>query len=207
MDKDGLRSRVDALIGERNYIGAYGSVRSLSDSDGMRAELTGKIANAVSEELAGLRGQNPERQAYLRAQLAWICRDLPGLSYLYREQTRSRADSRFDLLKSIQDIASGRPEDAADRVKRGMEDVQESIVSGQAGDKIQDLLKDVERNMRDGARQVGDFIDSMIKRGSSIRGESAGREPDAQKPRGPEGREEPSVKIEIEKDDEKGGRG
>jgi hypothetical protein len=194
MERDELESRVDDLVRERNYIGAYGRVKRLPDSDGLRIDLTGKIANAVSEELSALRGQNPERQAYLRAQLAWVCRDVPGLSYLYREQIRSRNEASFDILKSIKDLAVGRPEDAADRIKRGMEDVQESISSGQAGDQFQNLLKDVERNMRSGAQQVGNFIDSMISRGETLR-------KDAVKPADRVSGDEPSVKIDIEKDD------
>lgn len=201
MDKNELKSHIESLIGEKNYIGAYGHLKLLSDSDSLRIDLTGKIANAVSDELSALRGQNPERQAYLRAQLAWVCRDVPGLSYLYREQIRSRGEQGFDLLKSIQDLASGRPADAADRVKRGMEDVQESIVSGQASDKIQDLFKDMERNMKNGARQVGDFLDSMIKRGESIRQDGAG-----ESGRKSEDGKEPGIKIEIEKDDDSGPR-
>jgi hypothetical protein len=194
MERDELESRVDDLVRERNYIGAYGRVKRLPDSDGLRIDLTGKIANAVSEELSALRGQNPERQAYLRAQLAWVCRDVPGLSYLYREQIRSRNEASFDILKSIKDLAVGRPEDAADRIKRGMEDVQESISSGQAGDQFQNLLKDVERNMRSGAQQVGNFIDSIISRGETLR-------KDAVKPADRVSEEEPAVKIDIEKDD------
>jgi hypothetical protein len=195
MERDELESRVDDLVRERNYIGAYGRVKRLPESDGLRIDLTGKIANAVSEELSALRGQNPERQAYLRAQLAWVCRDVPGLSYLYREQIRARNEASFDILKSIKDLAVGRPEDAADRIKRGMEDVQESISSGQAGDQFQNLLKDVERNMRSGARQVGDFIDSMISRGETLR-------KDAVKPADRVSGDEPSIKIDIEKDDD-----
>jgi hypothetical protein len=195
MERDELESRVDDLVRERNYIGAYGRVKRLPESDSLRIDLTGKIANAVSEELSALRGQNPERQAYLRAQLAWVCRDIPGLSYLYREQIRSRNEGSFDILKSIKDLAVGRPEDAADRIKRGMEDVQESISSGQAGDQFQNLLKDVERNMRSGARQVGDFIDTMISRGEILR-------KDAVKPAERVSGDEPSVKIDIEKDED-----
>lgn len=200
METEDLGRRVDELLRERNYIGAFGRVQKVPESDGLRAELTGKIANAISEELAALRGQNPERQAYLRAQLAWVCRDVPGLSYLYREQTRSRAEN-FDLLKSIRDLASGRPEDAADRLRRGVEDVQESISSGETGDKLQGLLKDVERNMRSGARQVGQFIDSMVSRGETIR-------KDASKTIGepPADDEEPSVRIDIQKDEDPDGR-
>jgi hypothetical protein len=201
MDSRELEDRVDGLLREKNYIGAYGRAQKLPESDGLRIDLTGKIANAISEELSALRGQNPERQAYLRAQLAWVCRDVPGLSYLYREQLRARTDANFDLLKSIKDLASGRPEDAADRLRRGVEDVQESINSGQAGDRIQGMLKDVERNMRDGAKQVGAFIDSMISRGEGIRKDSAKRVGDEPADGSP-GNEEPSVKIEIEKGDE-----
>jgi hypothetical protein len=91
-------------------------------------------------------------------------------------------------------VAQGRPEDAADRVKRSMEDVQESIASGQAGDKLQDIVKDVERNMRDGVRQVGNFFDSIIKRGEDIRRQSDGTRDEAERP-------QQDVKINIEKDD------
>jgi len=200
METEDLGRRIDELLREKNYIGAYGRVQRLPDSDGLRSELTGKIANAVAEELAALRGQNPERQAYLRAQLAWVCRDVPGLSYLYREQTRSRADN-FDLLKSIKDIASGHPEDAADRLKRGVEDVQESIASGEAGDKLQGLFKDVERNMRSGARQVGEFIDSMVSRGEAVRKDSS---KSIGEPPTPD--EEPAVRIDIQKDEDRESR-
>ncbi len=206
MDRKELQSHVDTLLKEGNYIGAYGHVRTLPEADSLRVDLTGRIANAILEELSSLRGQSSERNAFLRAQLAWVCRDVPGLSYLYREQTRARQEPAFDIFKSIQDIASGRPEDAADRVKRSVEDVRESIASGQATEKLQDVFKEVERNMKEGAKQVGSFFDNMVRRGEEIRRQSeADIQAGSQEVR-PEGADkktsaEPEIKISIEKED------
>jgi len=196
MDERDAEARIDALIAEGNYIGAYGRVRRMSDSDDAKAELTGRIANAIASELQSARSQGSERQAYLRAQLAWVCRDVPGLSYLYREQVRQRpADIGGDLLKSIRDIAEGRPADAADRVRRDIEGVQESIASGEAADKVQGFLKEAGRAVGEGVKRVGDLLDSVTRRGESIRLEREGRG------KKPEAAADAEVRMRIEGED------
>lgn len=210
MADEGIAQGVERLLREGNYIGAYSRVRALPESDPLRSELSGRVANAVASELQASRSAGSERVAYLRAQLAWVCRDIPGLSYLYREQLRQREGGGNELLRSIQDLASGRTDEVADRVRRNVEGVQESIASGEAQDRIQSFLKDAERNLRDGAKQVGSFLDSVVKRGQSIRAENENRASDRTRPRDQDappreetrGAEDGSVKIPINGDED-----
>lgn len=176
MERTALRERVKALLQEGNYVGAYGHVSSLAKVDPDRIELTGQVAQAIVREMDGARSASPDHQAWLRSQLAWVCRDVEGLSWLYREQLRGRETRGQDeVLLALKDLASGRPEDAMDRIKRGLEGARESLKSGEATDRVQGFLREAEQGLREGLNSVGVFFETMRRRGEDLRAQGSGK--------------------------------
>jgi hypothetical protein len=199
MTESDLRGRVESLIQERNYVAAYERVRRSGADEGDKVDLTGEIANAIVAELDASRGTNsPERTAFLRAQLAWVCREVPALSLLYREQLRSqRPDFSGDLLQSLRDIAQGRPADAFERAQQGVKDLGEELRSPDTQDQLNSILKGAEQGIRDGVRQFGNFFDEVAKRGAEIRSERTGNQVKAADDQGK------PIEIKIEKETDK----
>jgi hypothetical protein len=164
------RAHVTRLIHESNYVGAYLYLKDVELEKDDRYELVGMLATAVADEISQTRRDDKERIYFLRSVLAWILRDVPGLSALYREQLREQHGGN-DLLsavsrgmRNIGDMATGRKrvsegiQDAADEAKRGLDDAAQSIRSGEAKERLNDFLSSAEGGIRKGLDQLGEFF-------------------------------------------------
>jgi hypothetical protein len=193
MNQEDVRTHIEELIAQKNYVAAFEHLRRSVDDEALKIDLTGAIANALVDELDAARGKSPERLAYLRAQLAWVSREVPGLSGMYREQLRGqRLGLGSEVWGALRDIAEGRPEEAIDRAKQGVEDLREELRSPDSTEKVENFFKQAEKNIRGGIEQAGSFFEDMVRRGASIR-----EDRDA-KNDGPDHSIE--IKIETEKD-------
>ncbi len=167
------RSRVSRLIEERNFLGAQLFLREAEIADDEKGELLGLLATAVVDELGRTRREDRERLAYLRSVLAWILREVPGLSGLYREQLREisgGADAFADLrrgLRSLGDVAAGRKSvseglsDATDEARRRFEEAADELGSGEPPEDVADFLAAAEKGIRGGLEQLGAFFRAM----------------------------------------------
>ena len=180
------RAYVTRLIGERNHVGAYLSLKEAELERAEHVELVGAIATAIVEELSKTRRDDRERVYYLRSLLAWLFRDVPGLSSLYREQVRE-AKGGQDLLgdlfrgvRNVGDVASGRKsvsdgfQDAAEDAKRNVEDAADAVRGSDTGARIGEFLNSAEKGIKDGLDQLGSFFRSMNE-GPSGEGEDPER--------------------------------
>lgn len=175
--REQLKERVDQMIDDHNFVAAYMAVKQSGLSELDRTELAGLIVARIVDDLGrSTRRDERERAIYLRSLLAWIFRDIPGLSSLYREQVRlvhNRGDLATDMyqgLKNINDVASGRKgfneglEDTVNQVRDNLEDAAESLRSGDASESVRKFMSAAETGLRDGLTQVGRFFESMNER-------------------------------------------
>jgi hypothetical protein len=163
------------LIGEKNYLGAQLFLKKAEVDEDERSELLGLLAAAVVDELSATRREDRERITYLRSVLSWVLREVPGLGSTYREQLRDR-EGRQDLLSDLSrgfrnfgDVARGRKsfsegiEDAADDVRRNLEDAGERVRSGETGERTSEFLANAERGIKEGLDQLGSLFRSMTE--------------------------------------------
>lgn len=175
------------MIDDQNYVAAYMTVKQSGLSDLDQTEYTGKIASTIVDELGRCsRREERERAIYLRSILAWIFRDVPGLSSLYREQIRlvhSRGDFATDMyegFKTINDVASGRKgfsegmEDTVDKVRRSIEDAAENFRSGDPSEGVRNFVSAAEHGLRDGLNQMGRFFEGLNQQAAGRREEAPG---------------------------------
>jgi hypothetical protein len=178
------RAHVTRLISERNYVGAYLYLKEAELERAEYLELVGSLTAAIIDELSKTRRDDRERIYYLRSVLAWIFRDVPGLSSLYREQIRS-AKGGSDLLeglfrgvKNVGDVASGRKtmsdgiQDAAEDARRNVEDAADAVRGSDAGARIGEFLSSAERGIKTGIEQLGAFFRDLNTSGSDGEPES-----------------------------------
>ncbi len=125
---------------ERNYIAAYQYIRMVRPAEPAYSEYAGTLVGAVIEELGRInKREQPDRVIYLRSILAWIFRDIPGLSALYREQLRGTSGGGDPVsevyrgVRNFNDVASGRKsfsdgfEDAFQQIRDNVERTAEQI--------------------------------------------------------------------------------
>ena len=167
------KAHVTRLIGERNYVGAHLYLKEAELERAEYLELVGSVAGAIIDELSMTRRDDRERVYYLRSLLAWIFRDVPGLSALYREQVRESKGGTdvlgglFRGVRNIGDVASGRKsvsegiQDAAEDARRNVEDATEAARESDAGARIGEFLSFAEKGIRDGLDQLGSFFRSL----------------------------------------------
>lgn len=168
-----MKTRIDAMIGEKNYIGAYALAR---EQEGYKQEYAGIIAQAVITELSSLPARgNRERVYYLRSILLWIFRDFPGLSAMYRAQLREGmfSDSSPDVLKMLLNIASASTrtvprsaDEAAEGVKETFDGVMDDIKSGRADEKMRGFMEAAGEGLAAGIRGMSDFLDALASSGT-----------------------------------------
>lgn len=162
------------MVEERNYVGAYMAVKQSGLAEIDRSEITGKMVSAIVEELGRCtRRDERERAIYLRSLLAWIFRDFPGLSSLYREQVRivhNRGDFASDMyqgLKNINDVAGGRKgvsegiEETVSQVRQNLEDAAENFRAGDTGESFRSFVSAAETGIRDGLTQMGQIFEGL----------------------------------------------
>ena len=164
------RAHVTRLIHESNFVGAYLFLKNAELEKDERDELVGLLASAVADEISQTRRDNKERIYFLRSVLAWILRDVPGLSSLYREQLREQTGGNDFLstlsrgMRNIGDVATGRKrmsdglQDAADEAKQNLEDAAQSIRSGEAKDRLGEFWNSAQDGLRTGLDQLGEFF-------------------------------------------------
>ena len=195
------RAHITRLIHESNFMGAYLYIKDADLEKDDRNELIGMLAGAVVDEISRTRRDDKERVYFLRSVLAWILRDVPGLSPLYREQLREQngPDNLLSVLtrgvRNIGDVATGRKrvsegiQDAADEAKRNLDDAAESIRSGEAKERLDDFLSSAESGIRKGLDQLGEFFrvlnEQELSKSTSERANEAGSEdaPEDENPR------------------------
>jgi hypothetical protein len=178
MREASARAHVTRLIHESNFVGAYLYLKDAELEKEEHDELVGMLASSVAEEISSTRRDDKERIYFLRSILAWILRDVPGLSGLYREQLREQQGGN-DLLsffargaRNIGDVATGRKrvsdgiQDAADEAKRNLEDAAESIRSGETRDRLNQFFSSAQDGLRSGLDQLGAFFKELNEEAS-----------------------------------------
>ncbi|HUX14591.1 MAG TPA: hypothetical protein VMW87_16300 [Spirochaetia bacterium] len=134
------KTHFERLVSERNYIAAYQYIRMIRPAEPVYSEYAGTLVGAVIEELGRVnKREQPDRVVYLRSILAWIFRDIPGLSSLYREQLRGTGGTGDPVsevyrgVRNFNDMASGRKsfsegfEDAFQQIRDNVERTAEQI--------------------------------------------------------------------------------
>jgi hypothetical protein len=191
------RAHVTRLIHESNFVGAYLYLRDVELEKDEHDELVGLLASAVAEEISRTRRDDKERVYFLRSVLAWILRDIPGLSALYREQLRTQHGGSDFLstvargMRNIGDVATGRKrvsegiQEAADEARHNLDEAAEAIRSGEAKSRVNEFLNSAEQGLRQGLDQLGDFFRALNESEEGSSGEGAPDEPS-----GTEGRRE-----------------
>lgn len=179
------------MVEKRNYVGAYMAVKQSALAELDRTEIVGEMVSAIVDELSSVtRRQERERAIYLRSILAWIFRDFPGLSSLYREQVRlvhNRGDIASDMyqgFKNINDVASGRKavsegiEETVDQVRQNLEDAAESFRAGDTSESFHSFVSAAETGIRDSLTQMGRLFEGLNSDRSANR-DSTRSDPDA----------------------------
>ncbi len=172
--REQLKERVEQMIDDQNFVAAYMAVKQSGLPDLDRTEMAGQIVTRIVDDLSRCtRREERERAIYLRSLLAWIFRDIPGLSSLYREQVRlvhNRGDLATDMyqgIKNINDVASGRKgvseglEDTVNQVRQNLEDAAENFRSGDASETVRSFMTAAETGLRDGLAQMGKFFEGL----------------------------------------------
>ena len=174
ISREHLKERVEQMIDEQNFVAAYMAVKQSGLEDLDRTEMAGQIVARIVDDLGQCtRREERERAIYLRSLLAWIFRDIPGLSSLYREQVRlvhNRGDFATDMyqgFKNINDVASGRKgfseglEDTTNQIRQNLEDAAENFRSGDASESVRSFMTAAETGLRDGLAQMGRFFEGL----------------------------------------------
>ncbi len=183
--REELKERMSNMIAERNYVAAYLAIKDSGLSDVERHEYTGTLVTKIVDELGDCSRRNErERVTYLRSLLAWIFRDVPGLSSLYREQLRlanTRGDLASDVyqgFKNFNEIASGRKgvsegiEETVDQVRRNLEDAADNLRAGDAGESVRSFVSAAETGIRDGLTQMGRIFEQLNQASTQRRPET-----------------------------------
>ncbi len=174
--------KIARYIGEKNYLAAYMTVKNGGLTEDEKIETTGRLVTKILDDLSlDSIKKNPERAVYLRSLLAWIFRDVPGLSSLYREQLRGVQDggdpmmTLYKNLRVLNDVATGKKsfaegvEESVDAVRRGFEDAPHGDVS----DSMKGFAEKAEDGVRRGFQQFTEFFDTITE---SARRQNAARD-------------------------------
>lgn len=171
--------RFARMIRDANFLGAGMLLKKRGMSEEEEAERAGELAGAIVDELARLdRRQDRERILYLRSVLAWLFRDIPGLSSLYREQLQAAEGGNtgpmadiYRNLRTFADVASGRKkfsegaEETAENLRRNFEDAAESFSSGRANDSFDQFVQTAEEGFKGGFAQFGELLKRFTEPG------------------------------------------
>lgn len=216
------------MIAERNYVAAYLAIKDSGLSDVERHEYTGTLVTKIVDELGECSRRNErERVTYLRSLLAWIFRDVPGLSSLYREQLRlanTKGDFASDVyqgFKSFNEIAGGRKgvaegiEETVDQVRRNLEDAADNFRSGDTSESVRSFVSAAEAGIRDGLTQMGRLFEQLNQASPQRRPETDAEEDEVGRRRSGEDsdfedarfddrvrQEAEDVEVDIEEDDD-----
>lgn len=201
------------MIDEQNFVAAYMAVKQSGLSDVDRTEMSGQIVARIVDDLSRCtRREERERAIYLRSLLAWIFRDIPGLSSLYREQVRlvhNRGDLATDMyqgLKNINDVATGRKgvseglEDTVNQVRQNLEDAAENFRTGDTSESVRSFMSAAETGLRDGLTQIGKFFEGMNEQSAGARRPS-GESGEPGEPTGPAGESEDVEDVAFNESD------
>ncbi len=174
MNREEELDHIRDMINNGNYLGAGRRILNLHEGEPERDDLLGEMAMAAVDELNNLSPRsNGEKIYYLRSVLAWIFREVPGLSFLYRDQLKYSnpgIESVFDFFKKRTHFPSS-PEDAVETVKETVENIKQTV--DDASEKISkedirkttdDILQQAEKGIKDGVNMVSDFLKSMDKK-------------------------------------------
>jgi hypothetical protein len=163
---------VEELIEDKNYLGAYSSLKSLDEDE--EKVMAGLLVSALIKDLDKARKEKRVEELHvLRSLILWIFRDYPGLSGIYRLQLRG--ENKADLFKIFEDLgefakkaASGvdmenTVEDVVENVKQKAQDLNEDIQSGEAGKKVEDFMQKASETVQEGIRHVDEVFKTMSK--------------------------------------------
>lgn len=169
MKTEELKEHINGLIADKNYLSAGLHIVEMQNKD-LQKDLLGKTANAIVAELESLPWrQNKERVYYLRSLLAWIMKEIPGLSHLYREQLKHATghSAISDIIKKTANIPTN-PEEAVDAVRDTMEqlksnidDTTDAISSSDLKSTGDKFIKQAEKGIIDGLDQFSNFLNSL----------------------------------------------
>lgn len=168
-DESGHSDPIEDLLSEGNYISAYLRIKSGEFDRNSRNDLTGRLVLSLVDDLSATKGK--ERVIYLRALLAWVFNDIPGLSAAYREQVRTASSGSTtpveDLLKTfgaLSSFASGRREgDVRDTFENIRDQAEDASGSGEFESRLKDFVSHAGSGVEEGLKRASDFFDSLSK--------------------------------------------
>lgn len=167
--------RIQEMIRDNNFVAAYTTIKESRLDDIDKTELSGKLVARIVDELSRCtKREDREKAVYLRTILAWVFRDIPGLSTLYREQLRlahrGEGDFATDLyrnFRNISDVAGGRKsvaegfEETAENIRVGFEEATENLRSGDPTETVRTFMSTAETTIKDGLEQFGRLFESL----------------------------------------------
>jgi hypothetical protein len=162
MTDEEITGRINELISEKNYIGAYLLLKDTEIEQAAKYDLTGRIVTDIIDDLTS--EKNREKIAYLRSILVWIFRDVPGLSSVYREQLRLSSGGGTpvaDFLKGIRTF--GDLNDKFDTIKDRVEEAADSPEVNDFQDKLKDFFSQAGVEVEQGLKRATEFFDNLNK--------------------------------------------
>lgn len=172
---ESIAEYIERLLREKNYVGAYLTLREERIDPRGRNEYTGRIVERVMAELSS--GTiSPERAKYLHSVAGWIFRDVPGLASLYREQLRSpttRTNLLGDLVDGVRgvgDVLSGKrslPDEVDGVVQDAKERIADSVdraARSAPAKGVDGFFDAASEGLRGGLERLGEAFDEMNRR-------------------------------------------
>ena len=171
MDEKDRFARIEELLDAGNYLAACLYIKDEKLNADNRHDLTGMIAMRILDDLATQK--NREKITFLRSLLVWLFREIPGLSFVYREQLRysTGASSPIgDVFRGLQwlgkSFSAGTP--AGENSREKMDDVKQNVddvIEGATGKSVQDHMNDFFSNpggnVEDGLRKAAEFFSNL----------------------------------------------
>lgn len=162
---------IEGLLEEGNYLAACLHLKDGELDSADRYDLTGRVAIRIMNDLASQK--NREKIMFLRSILVWLFKDIPGLSYLYREQLRlasGGANPLADAAKGLQWLSglfsqgagTGQsPRDTMEDIKQTVEDAAEGATGKSVQDQLNEMLSQAGEGVEEGIRKAADFFSSL----------------------------------------------
>lgn len=169
------QAKIDGYIKDGNHLAAYQYIKDATIPRELLTEYTGKIVNAIIEELGRGTGSR-DRTLYFRSLLVYIFEDIPGLARIYQRQLRLVEESRnsFDLLKNIRSLVDAsrdkdelkaKLDDVIGGIKEKIDDTTEDIKDGTAQQNIENFFHIAGEGIKEGIRQFSSFVRNISESG------------------------------------------
>lgn len=153
------------FLDQDNFLGAWMWVKQHVHEPASQAAYAGEAGKVILARLdRAVKEKNREQEAWLRANLAYVLREYPGLSALYREQARTAAQPASvaggiiqgvqDTLRDLSDIAEGRVS-VGDKIRENLEQASAQLreTTGPAP-----LVSDLSKVLSEGMDTLGKLM-------------------------------------------------